>query len=163
MISNELQIGKAGEYFVCYDLLKNGYNAYLTDAGLNYDILLDYNSKLFRIQVKTTTHEISTSKSKNIYRFGLRNGKKGNKSYKTEIDIIAFVALDIQEIAYMLRSDILNKNNQVKQIMEFLPIREMNTVGRIYSNGTRRKRYGKCISNFKLKDMINKLEAPEDI
>lgn len=80
-ISRELEIGKAGEHFVCCDLIKNGMNAFLSDAGLIYDVLVDYNEKIYKIQVKSTETLISTSKSENIYRFGLRTGKKSLDPY----------------------------------------------------------------------------------
>ena len=52
--SNMLQIGKAGEYLVCADLILKGYIAFLSEQGLPYDVLLDNGNKLVKIQVKTT-------------------------------------------------------------------------------------------------------------
>ena len=101
-----LEIGKAGEHFVCFHLLMKGYNAFLADQGQNYDILLDKDGILYRIQVK------SSQKAKNVnsqgrnervaYSFSAkRMGKNGSKSLsKKDADIIAVVALDIGEVAY---------------------------------------------------------------
>lgn len=41
MISRELQIGKAGEHLVCCDLLTHGFNAFLSDQGLPFDVVTD--------------------------------------------------------------------------------------------------------------------------
>ena len=49
--SNELQIGKAGEHLACFDLISQGYHAFLSDQGLPYDIVLDIDGELRRIQV----------------------------------------------------------------------------------------------------------------
>ena len=37
--SNMLQIGKAGEYLVCADLILKGYIAFLSEQGLPYDVI----------------------------------------------------------------------------------------------------------------------------
>lgn len=40
-LSNELQIGKAAEHLVCCDLILQGYNAFLTDQGVPFDIVVE--------------------------------------------------------------------------------------------------------------------------
>ena len=55
MNSKELQIGKAGEYLVCADLILKGFVAYPSEQGLPYDVVLDIDGKLYKVQVKTTT------------------------------------------------------------------------------------------------------------
>ena len=52
--SGDLEIGKAAEHLVCYDLLLKGYNAFLSDQGLPYDIIVDLGSRILRVQVKGT-------------------------------------------------------------------------------------------------------------
>ena len=52
--SKQLQIGKAGEYLVCADLIMKGFIAFPSEQGLPYDVLLDNGDKLLRVQVKTT-------------------------------------------------------------------------------------------------------------
>jgi len=44
--SKELQIGKAGEYLVCADLILKGFIAYPSEQGLPYDVFLDIDGKL---------------------------------------------------------------------------------------------------------------------
>ena len=52
--SKQLQIGKAGEYLVCADLIMKGFIAFPSEQGLPYDVLLDTGEKLLKVQVKTT-------------------------------------------------------------------------------------------------------------
>jgi len=40
-LSKELQIGKAGEHLVCTDLILKGYNAFLSDQGVPFDVLVE--------------------------------------------------------------------------------------------------------------------------
>lgn len=40
ILSKELQLGKAGEHLVCFDLINQGYNAFLADQGLPYDVVV---------------------------------------------------------------------------------------------------------------------------
>jgi hypothetical protein len=103
---DHLEVGKAAEHLVCYDLIMQGYKAYLSDQGLSYDVVLDNCGKLYRIQVK------STLKTKNInsqgrnqriaYNFAVRRrGNNGNERLgNKDADIIAVVAHDIKVIAY---------------------------------------------------------------
>jgi len=104
--SNELQIGKAGEYLVCADLILSGYIAYPSEQGLPYDVILD-GKKLYRVQVKTTNQPRKIpqrSKDSYAYIFSIqRHGSTNNlKKYDVdEVDIFALVALDSKIIAYL--------------------------------------------------------------
>ena len=40
-LSDDLQVGKAGEYLVCFDLIMKGFVAYPSEQGLPYDLVLD--------------------------------------------------------------------------------------------------------------------------
>jgi hypothetical protein len=114
---NDLQIGKAGEYLVCADLILRGYVAFPSEQGLPYDVLFDYGNKILKVQVKTTR------KSKDIpqrkvpvkgYIFNIKRRGKLNraKTSETTCDIFALVALDTKIIGY-----IPNKN--VRETMNF--------------------------------------------
>ena len=103
---NELQIGKAGEYLVCADLIMKGYIAFPSEQGLHYDVVVDSGGKLIRIQVKTTQEYRATPQRKHhtpSYLFQCRRcGKGGRQSYKdVDIDIMAFVCLKDKLIGYM--------------------------------------------------------------
>ena len=56
-LSKELQIGKAGEHLVCFDLIIQGYNAFLADQGLPFDILIERRGKLLKVQVRSTSQK----------------------------------------------------------------------------------------------------------
>jgi len=118
-LSKELQIGKAGEHLVCCDLILQKYNAFLTDQGLPFDILIEKDGKLQKIQVRSTSQKNTYGKSKNVYRFGTRKGKGTvTRARKAEVDYYAFVALDIMKIAYIPISKMLAKTGMVKQTID---------------------------------------------
>ena len=148
-LSNELQLGKAGEHLVCADLILQGYNAFLADQGLPYDVLVDVDGKIKRIGVKSTKQLTSTSKSKDIYRFGTRKGKGGiTRIRKSEVDYYAFVALDIKKIAYVPIKEMLVKNGKVKQTMDF-KTKRIKYRGRVYSTGKiRTPEWGKYLEDY---------------
>ena len=50
-LSDDLQVGKAGEYLVCFDLIMKGFVAYPSEQGLPYDLVLDTGNKMLKIQV----------------------------------------------------------------------------------------------------------------
>jgi len=152
-ISKELQLGKAGEHLVCADLILQGYNAFLSDQGLLFDVVVEKNRKLKRIQVKTTQKLISPyknyKKSNNIYRFGTRRCK-GNRTRidLDSIDYFAFVALDIKKIAYLSINEMITKKKTIKQTIDF-KTRRIKYLGRVYSNGTiRSPEWGKYFEDY---------------
>lgn len=116
---NDMQLGKAGEYLVCFDLIKQGYIAYPSEQGLPYDVILDVGNNLYKIQVKTTREPYKIPQRKNItkkYLFHVnRCGKKAKFGYsQNDVDIFALVGIDKMIIGY-LPADI------VKKTMFFLP------------------------------------------
>lgn len=116
--SNELQIGKAGEYIVCADLIIQDYIAFPSEQGLPYDIIMDSGEKLFRVQVKTTLEPRKIpqrNKDSYAYIFNIqRHGNQNNlrKYNNTEVDFFALVALDSKQIAYI-------PNEEMKSTMNF--------------------------------------------
>lgn len=108
--SKELQIGKAGEYLVCADLILKGFVAFISEQGLPYDVLLDTGNKLLKVQVKTTQAPLSIPQRANIYKaykFSIkRAGKNGKTRYNdNEIDLFALVCLDTMQIGYLTNKD----------------------------------------------------------
>ena len=119
-LSKELQLGKAGEHLVCFDLIRKKHNAFLADQGLPYDVLVDMNGKIKRIQVKTCSSAGDKGKSKNVYRFSLRSAKGANRAIKADkVDYIAFVFMDKKVIQYILAKDIMADNGYLKQCIDF--------------------------------------------
>lgn len=105
--SNELQLGKAGEYLVCSDLILKGFIAFPSEQGLPYDVLLDTGKRLLKVQVKTTIGPRlipQRNKETKAYIFNVkRKGKNGTKKYMLgEIDLFALVCLDVMKVGYVL-------------------------------------------------------------
>lgn len=106
ILTNDLQTGVAGEHLVCADIIIKGYNAYLSDQGLPYDIVADIKGRLYKIQVKTTSKYRAVPQRKNhtpAYLFWIkRRGKGGKNTYKErDYDFMALVALDKKIIGYL--------------------------------------------------------------
>lgn len=115
-ISKELQIGKAGEYLVCADLILKGFVAFPSEQGLPYDVVFDYHGRLLKIQVKTTqsTRDIPQRQIPvKAYIFNIKRRGKGNKERTSEetCDIFAFVALDSKLIGYLPNQDVRETMN----------------------------------------------------
>ena len=116
-ISRELNMGRAGEYFVLADLLLKGYQAFDSGQGANYDLIMENkNGKLLKIQVKTTEKikhwgAETRKKSASYHFFTKRCGKNGVKQYQNgDFDLYALVMLDIKQIAYLPFSEV-HKNS----------------------------------------------------
>lgn len=126
-ISKEQSIGKIGEHLICADLLSQGYMAYIVAEGLNYDVIMDDQGDIYRIQVRTTQKPKEyTRKDGDIitscttYRFYIHQGKGSvNMVERYDVDVFAFVALDKKQIAYIPFCDILNKRGKIKTLIEF--------------------------------------------
>lgn len=109
--SKELQVGKAGEYLVCSELIMKGFVAFPSEQGLPYDVVVDTGKKLLRCQVKTTfAPRIVPQRATQIpcYIFNVkRNGKNGKGRYNAEeIDFFALVDLSTKQIGY-LKTDLM--------------------------------------------------------
>ena len=116
---NDLQIGKAGEYLVCADLILKGHVAFPSEQGLSFDVVLSVKNKLYKLQIKTTRKPKPIPQRMNRtdkYIFNVRRCGKGGRSFYQEgdVDIFALVALDTKAIGYI-------KASEVKQTMFFMP------------------------------------------
>jgi hypothetical protein len=114
--SNELQLGKAGEYLVCADLITKGFVAFPSEQGLSYDVVLDNGSRLIKIQVKTTFEPRivpQRNKESRCYIFNVkRKGRNNSKRYEdAEVDLFALVALDSRTIGYLANRDLKTTMN----------------------------------------------------
>lgn len=102
-----LEIGRASEHLVVADLIMQGYVAFLTDQGLSYDVVVDIDGKLRRIQVKACCFARNVNsqgrKEHLAYIWNVRRRGKGGSSRlgNDDCDIIALVALDVRRVAYV--------------------------------------------------------------
>ena len=114
---NDMQIGKAGEYLVCADLITKGYIAYPSEQGLPYDVVLDAGSKLLKVQVKTTRASKAVPQRKEpvpCYQFNVGLNGKGNKRSEygiNDVDMFAVVSLDNKIIGYLPSDDVRTTMN----------------------------------------------------
>jgi hypothetical protein len=104
-------VGKAAEHLVCVDLLMKGYNAFLSDQGLPYDVVIDLGRQLVRVQVKGTAKPKNPMRGLRIsdgYFFHARRAGRGRRRVygDDEFDIYALVALDIYAVAYFARDEV---------------------------------------------------------
>jgi len=151
--SKELQTGKAGEYLVCADLILKGFVAFPSEQGLPYDVLLDTEEKIIRIQVKTTSgpriipQRATDSKAYifNVKRCGKGNGKRYGQN---EIDIFALVCLDTKMIGYIKTNDMPDTiNYRVDSLRgsyyDEKGIQDSMVVSSLFSNGSSRREISK--------------------
>ena len=140
--SKQLQIGKAGEYLVCADLILKGFIAFPSEQGLPYDVLLDTGEKLLKIQVKTTEKPRKIQqrvKDSLAYVFSIkRAGANGKTRYEEkEIDLFALVCLDTMSIGYLTNKEMPTTINirvdalrgtyyDEKGIQDFEKVKELN-------------------------------------
>lgn len=108
--SDKFQLGKAGEYLTCADLLLKGFNVSPAGETLPYDLLLDTGEKILRVQVKTTETYRTTNQWRGVsgaYVFSIkRKGANSEKKYDdNEVDIFAVVTLDTMQIGYIKNKD----------------------------------------------------------
>lgn len=97
--------GRAGEHLVCADILARGYECFIAEGRLPYDVVADICGRMVRIQVKTTSGIKACPQRKNhtpVYMWNARKFGKGSRhSYaETDADLVAYVALDRKLIAY---------------------------------------------------------------
>lgn len=151
--SNELQIGKAGEYLVCADLIMKGLVAFPSEQGLPYDVLIDTGERLLRCQVKTAEKPRKTPQRKSdysVYIYNIKRHGKNNKSRYTdkEIDVFALVALDCRMVSYLENSDMPSTINlrvdalkgsyyDEKGIKDYAKISELIADGKTQSEAAR--------------------------
>lgn len=141
---SELQIGKAGEYLVCADLIISGFIAFPSEQGLPFDVVAEANGELIRIQVKTTKGtrtliRYEGRENRYGYLFNInRKGKHGQKKYGTgEVDMFALVSLDSRQIGYLLP-------DEIKRTMIF------RNPSLTYSN----TKYGRYLNDFSFQDAL---------
>jgi hypothetical protein len=104
---NALTLGRAAEHLVVADLLLGGHQAFLTEQGMPYDVVIDHDGKIVRVQVKATCAPIDVNwgryAQRIAYNWNIRARGKGRKARlgDHDCDLVALVALDIRVIAYI--------------------------------------------------------------
>jgi hypothetical protein len=81
--------------------------------------------------------------------FGTRNGKGGvSVLASTDFDFYAFVVFPSRKVAYLTKTEMLTKDGNVKQTIDFKSA-DFTYKGRIYTNGTQRSpEWGKYFEQY---------------
>ena len=110
--SIELNLGRAGEYLAMADILLKGYQCFDSGQGVTYDLVMEHNNKLVKIQVKTTAKpkdwksEVHQKSTQSYFFHTKRAGKNGARTYsENDFDLYALVMVDIKEVAYLTNKD----------------------------------------------------------
>ena len=151
---DDLQCGKAGEYLVCADLITKGFIAYPSEQGLPYDVVMDYQGTLLKVQVKTTrgTRDVPQRKIPvKCYIFNIKRRGKRNQSRQTDktCNLYALVALDTKEIGYLA-------NRDVRETMNF---RSEKMRGTYRDERIRTQSTGVYLSELSLEKCLEKINA----
>lgn len=124
---NALILGRAAEHLVVADLLLSGYQAFLTEQGMPYDVVIDHEGTLVRVQVKSTIKPFDVNWGRQSPRIAYnwcvrRRGDQGVKRLENrDCDLVALVAIDIKAIAY-LPVQLCGQNVQLRRPGEELRI-----------------------------------------
>lgn len=108
---SELAVGAAGEHLVCADLLMHGMHAFLSTQACPYDVAFEWDNRIVRVQVKATRvpRPLAQKGQRHVtgYVWNLRRGKGASRAYRSgEFDVLAAVALDTKEIAWLRPADV---------------------------------------------------------
>ena len=106
MNSNDLLIGIAGEHLACFDLISKGYTTFMTDQGMPYDLIIEVDGRLLKVQVKTTRTHKAIPQRKNhhpAYMYHVRRcGKGGRGKYSAkDVDLFALVCVETKQVGYI--------------------------------------------------------------
>lgn len=111
-IVTDLAAGMAAEHLVCADMLLRGLRAFRAEQVCAYDVAVDLGARILRLQVKGTRGPRAIPQRvghRPAYMWQVRRaGKAGARVYGAgEFDMLALVALDTRQIAYMPPSRML--------------------------------------------------------
>jgi hypothetical protein len=112
------QQGQAGECLVELELLVRGYPVSRASDGEPYDLIMRHGRRFLGIQVKTCSRPLaSQSSGRDGWRYGFTT-KRGHRSGAQaryadgDVQIFAFVALDIRKVYFMSASGDVEKTKQ---------------------------------------------------
>lgn len=127
---SSIRQGSRAEHLVIAELLSQGYPAFLSGGSLKYDVVVEVNSRLHKIQVKSTMRSRLQGRSTNhAYMFKISSNRRGHLYQSDDYDILALVALDINQVAYMNFSDVSGMQKISLGTLRDLPQRSKKTKG----------------------------------
>ena len=98
------RIGRSGEYLACSIIARETDTVTILPHGANADVVFEWNSQMYRCQVKTAT---KIQKGKKSWIFDLRKGSHSlSRIYKDNmIDVYAMVSLQYQNVYFCSYKD----------------------------------------------------------
>lgn len=111
--------GKAGEHYVCSELLFRGYNASIMSVDVGMDIIATKNNKLFSLQVKTSNLHPTNSYIFDMRKVALERDYAGNVFY-----IFVMIHSDNTKSALILPA------NEIDKLIYDNAIKDLKTVDR---------------------------------
>lgn len=137
---NKAMIGTYGEYFTATRLLSWGNPAVVVPGSFKFDIVTEVAGRAVRIQVKSTSREVTTKSGRKDYQFNTRSpGSNRTRQVAYEdgdYDIMALVAVP-------------------EYRMIFLPFHKKQSIQRAASEFTRemeRQTWEDCLASLGLKE-----------
>lgn len=109
------QIGMVSEMMVMKSFFMAGHSAFVATPHLPYDLVADVDGLLIKVQVKCVTGPTKRmiSSANRPYLFNLLRKTQNGRRFRykpTDFDIFAFVALDIEQIAFIPSTRVLKAN-----------------------------------------------------
>lgn len=102
MTRSALSIGRTGELIAAAALEIIGYHA-IPVTGKKYDLLVDCGDRFLRVQVKAC----ASPRERGQYAFKSAHGSSAKKKYtEDDVDIFAFVALDVRRCMFLAASQV---------------------------------------------------------
>jgi hypothetical protein len=111
--------GKAGEHFVCSELLFRGYNASIMSVDVGMDIIATKSNKLFSLQVKTSNLHPTNTYIFDMRKVSLERDYAGNVFY-----VFVMIHPDGKKSALVLPS------NEIDKLIHDNAIKDLKTVER---------------------------------
>lgn len=100
--------GSAAEHLVCADLLLRGYSASIAAHGMPYDVLVEVDGLVLRVEVKssqfvkTVTRKHRSDVRVYEFSFGKSANERGYRRHAPgQFDLAAIVATDLRVIGYL--------------------------------------------------------------
>jgi hypothetical protein len=95
------RLAKAGEYLVAFEFVIRGLDVTIAAEGLPYDLLVDADGHIIRVQVKTSSSPADDGRySFNTMRCSHKGAKKSRRYTEKDVDLFAFVAADVRQIVF---------------------------------------------------------------
>lgn len=105
------RLGKSGEYFVAFEFTVRGFDVTIAAEGLPYDLLVDIENRIVRVQVRTTGRARDGRYMFSLLRCSHKGEGKSRHHTPDGIDLFAFVAADIRKVVFATAAEVLREGD----------------------------------------------------